>query len=256
MQLDTSSKILIVDTSMDKSEPSSLLAEVRNILIKHVQNVTISSESQSWSHLEGGADLVYAEYSVTDMKGILFLKKMTADPRYCLIPTIFVSRTKAYDHRVNAFEIGAADFISRPLAEDQVVAMTKSQLENRRRIFENGSVRVGNMFFDPSSHSVLIEGEKIKLTELEFKILRYLLVTPKNVITRDEICNEVWGGVLSTTGRLDTQLYNLKKKISHFNGKIKSVNKIGMRVLAGETTFYREEKMTALRSLSQRLHLS
>lgn len=250
-----SSRILIVDHSLDLGEQTSALTDVAQILQKHFPEVIVSSEKDSWKHLENGVDLLYLEYSVTDMKGILFLKKLSEHPNYSLLPTLFVSKTKAYDHRVNAFEIGAADFITRPLDETHLVEMTRSQLQNRRRIFADGTVQVGNLLFDPRTRSVLINSERIKLTDLEYKILRYLLVTPKNVITRDEICFQVWGDTVSNTGRLDTQLYNLKKKISQFNGKIKSVNKIGMRVLAGQTTFYREEKKPALRSLPQTVHL-
>jgi DNA-binding winged helix-turn-helix (wHTH) protein len=97
------------------------------------------------------------------------------------------------------------------------------------------------------------QDEKVKLTDLEFKILQYLLVTPRNVITRTEICQHVWGSEMVNTGRLDTQLYNLKKKISAFNGKIKSVNKIGMRILAGDTTFYQAPEKPALQSLHPEL---
>lgn len=255
MQSVTSSKILIVGDATGIDPAHSLLAEVAHALKPHFNNVILCSDKDSWHHLEDGVDLVYVEYSVTDMSGILFFKKMSSLPQYSLIPTIFVSKTKAYDHRVNAFEVGAADFLSRPFSASRIVEMTTSHLKNRRRIFEDGSVKIGNLQFYPNSHSVVIDEQKVKLTDLEYKILRYLLVTPKNVITRDEICQHVWGDHMVNTGRLDTQLYNLKKKIAAFNGKIKSVNKIGMRVLAGDTTFYQEQRKPALQSLPTLAHL-
>jgi DNA-binding response OmpR family regulator len=183
------------------------------------------------------------------MSGILLFKKMSLLSNFSLIPVIFVSKTKAYDHRVNAFEMGAADFLTTPFDSERVLEITDSQLKNSRRFLADGTVRIGNMQFHPGSRSVLLDEQKVKLTDLEFKILQYLLITPRNVITRTEICQHVWGDEMVNTGRLDTQLYNLKKKIAAFNGKIKSVNKIGMRVLAGETTFYQAPEKPVLQSL-------
>ena len=116
------------------------------------------------------------------------------------------------------------------------------------------SVHIGNLSLYPHSESVTIEGQPVTLTQLEYKILYFLLSTPRQVVTRSEIYEYVWGPSLVSSGRLDTQLYNLKKKLTNFNGKIKSVNKVGMRILIAESTFSQEQKKVAQQSrpLAQR----
>jgi DNA-binding response OmpR family regulator len=247
------SRVLVVDKSTEFGSSPLLTDEVAKALRPHYHNMILSNEINFWNHLKQGVDLVFLEYSVTDMSGILLFKKMSLLPEFSLIPVIFVSKTKAYDHRVNAFEMGAADFLVAPFNDERVLEMAASQLLNCRRFLPDGSVKIANMQFHPSSRSVWVDGQKVKLTDLEFKILQYLLITPRNVITRTEICQHVWGSEMVNTGRLDTQLYNLKKKISAFNGKIKSVNKIGMRVLAGDTTFYQAPQKPVLQSLHPEL---
>jgi DNA-binding response OmpR family regulator len=115
-------------------------------------------------------------------------------------------------------------------------------IKNQRRIADDKSIHISNLSLYPNSESVLISGETVALTQLEYKILHFLLSTPRQVLTRSEIYENVWGPELSSSGRLDTQLYNLKKKLARFNGKIKSVNKVGLRILIAESSFSQEQK--------------
>lgn len=197
-------------------------------------------------------DIIFVDYSVVDMTSILVYKKLIQGEQQPsalgLVPAIFVADTKSYDHRLNSFEIGAADFITRPLEANDILEKCQLHIKNRRRIFKDHSIHIGNLCLYPNAQTVTVSGETITLTQLEYKILHFLLSTPRQVVTRTEIYENVWGPSHSTTGRLDTQLYNLKKKLSKFNGKIKSVNKVGMRILTADSTFSQEPKKAARQS--------
>lgn len=222
------------------------LADVARSLKSHAGEVyTHSSPDET---IPSNIDLLLIEYSVLDMNGILFYKKVLETPEMCLVPAIFISDTKSYDHRLNAFEMGAADFISRPFEKQDLLKKCHVHIQNRRRIFDDRSIHVGNLSLYPETENVVVAGENLTLTQLEYKILHYLLSTPRQVVTRTEIYENVWGQALSSTGRLDTQLYNLKKKLTKFSGKIKSVNKVGMRILTSESTFSQESKKGDLQS--------
>lgn len=187
-------------------------------------------------------DLIIVDYSISEMAGILLYKKANKLSSYCLIPAIFIADTKSYDHRLNAFEMGAADFISRPFDSLDFIKKCCLHLENRRRIAEDQSIHIGNLRLYPATQSVFINNELVNLTQLEYKVLHCLLSSSRLVVSREELYAKVWGSGVSTTGRLDTQLYNLKKKILKFTGKIKSVNKVGMRILPAESTFCQEQR--------------
>jgi len=239
-------KILIVQTEKQK------LQDVAHCLNSQYTQVVTVTEPQAFAALESlKPDLIFTEYSVSDMTGILFYKKLLNMPEYCLTPTVFIADSKSYDHRLNAFELGAADFIHRPFTDEDILKKAQIYIRNRRFVYADQSVQIGNMRLYPDSESVLIDNEPVALTQLEYKILYNLLTIPRQVITRTEIYEKVWGHDQGNTGRLDTQLYNLKKKIRKFNGKIKSVNKIGMRILAEGTTFYQESKKTEPQSQPQ-----
>jgi DNA-binding response OmpR family regulator len=237
MPTKSAQKILIVQTERQK------LLDVAEILRTSFTRIVTAPEKQAFAVLEEmQPDLIFTDYSVSDMTGILFFRKLLENPVMGLIPTIFVSESRSYDHRLNAFEIGAADFIHRPFGKEEIQQKSLIHIRNRRYILPDQRVAMANLILDPNLAEVRIDGAKIPLTELEYKVLHCLLTTPRQIITRSEIYASVWGKDMTSTGRLDTQLYNLKKKIKKFRGKIKSVNKIGMRILAEESIFFQEGK--------------
>jgi DNA-binding response OmpR family regulator len=241
------SKVLVVHSKKQK------LNDIAQFIQEHVPQVFSASNFDEVTQPD--YDLILVDYSVTDMAGILTYKKMTQLPNYSMIPSIFIAETKAYDHRLNAFEIGAADFLTRPLENQELLSKCTTHIQNRRHIFADQSIHIGNLSLYPDSDCVIINGKSIPLTLLEYKILHFLLSTPRQVVARSEIYEHVWGPDLTSSGRLDTQLYNLKKKLSDFNGKIKSVNKVGMRILIAESTFSQEQKKSGPQSPSPGPHL-
>lgn len=236
------SKVLIVHGKRQK------LNDVHQLLQPQVSHIYVATTFAEIS--ESDYDLVLVDYSVTDMNGILLYKQMTQTPHFSLIPSIFVADTKSYDHRLNAFEIGAADFLTRPIDNQELLAKCHMHIQNRRRILPDESIHIGNLSLYPGTEAAVVNGKSVPLTQLEYKILHFLLSTPRQVVARSEIYEHVWGPDQTSSGRLDTQLYNLKKKLTEFNGKIKSVNKVGMRILIAESTFSQESKKSGQQSLS------
>ncbi|MBS1972071.1 MAG: response regulator transcription factor [Bdellovibrionales bacterium] len=236
------SKVLILHGKRQK------LSDFCQLLREHVAQIFTAISFTDIS--ESDYDLILVDYSVTDMSGILVYKQMTQNPSYALIPSVFIADTKSYDHRLNAFEIGAADFLTRPVDNQDLLQKCQMHIQNRRRILPDLSIHIGNLSLYPGSESAIVNGKSVPLTQLEYKILHFLLSTPRQVVARSEIYEHVWGPDLASSGRLDTQLYNLKKKLAEFNGKIKSVNKVGMRILIAESTFSQEQKKSGQQSQS------
>lgn len=232
------SRILAIQTSRQQLQDACKILQPRCLDLLSV------ASAQEIPNLD--FDLILVEYAVADMTSVLIYKNLVASlPQqspWGLAPAIFIADTRTYDHRLNAFEIGAADFIARPLEERDLLKKCGMHIKNRRRFSEDQCVHIGNLSLNPLTQTVKVEQNIVNLTQLEYKILHFLVMSPRPVVTRTEIYEHVWGSPMTSTGRLDTQLYNLKKKIAKFNGKIKSVNKVGMRILMAESTFSQEAK--------------
>ncbi len=194
-------------------------------------------------------DLIFLQYSISDMSGILFCKSVIENPTYALVPIVFISNSQLREHRLHAFELGAVGYITRPISKIELTNAAKSYTKGRKHIREDRCILIGNLFLNPTLKKVFINDKEVALTAIEFKLLHFLLADKKQIIPKSEIYEHLWGKDVSKTGRLDTQLYNLKKKIYNFNGAIKSVSKIGLRIIVENATCDQVPK-TGARALS------
>jgi len=112
-------------------------------------------------------------------------------------------------------ESGANDYVTKPFKFAVLLARIRAQLRQHEQS-EDAVFTIGPYTFQPSQ-KILVEeenGDKIRLTEKETAILKYLYRAEKQVITRDILLEEVWGynsGV--TTHTLETHIYRLRQKI-------------------------------------------
>ncbi len=156
------SKLLILHGKRQK------LSAFHQLLQEHVAQIFTAASFTEVT--ESDYDLILVDYSVEDMSSILTYKRMMQNPSYALTPSIFISDTKSYDHRLNAFEIGAADFLTRPMDDQDLLRKCQMHLRNRRRILPDQSIHYGNLILYPGSDSAIINGKSVPLTQLEYKI--------------------------------------------------------------------------------------
>lgn len=109
---------------------------------------------------------------------------------------------------------GANDYVTKPFRFAVLLARIRSQLRQHDQS-EDATFSIGPYLFKPSQKLLTLEnGQKIRLTEKEASIIRYLYRAGQKVVTRDVLLEEVWGynsGV--TTHTLETHVYRLRQKI-------------------------------------------
>ncbi|RNL50253.1 response regulator transcription factor [Pedobacter jejuensis] len=151
---------------------------------------------------------------------------------------IIMMTAKAQDvDKIDAYNFGASDYITKPFNMDVLVAM----LESKVKFIVNKDMaeihRFGNMEHHPNIHTLFREGKKIELTILENRILLYFLRNPGKVINRDELMLVVWGYNSDVNTRtLDMHIVRLRKKIEMNPDNpqlLQTVRGVGYRFNAG-----------------------
>lgn len=128
---------------------------------------------------------------------------------------VIMMTAKAQDvDKIDAYNFGASDYVTKPFNMDVLVAMLDSKAKFLLNNDRSEVHRFGNMEHHPNIHTLFREGKKIELTILENRILLYFLRNPNKVINRDELMLVVWGYNSDVNTRtLDMHIVRLRKKI-------------------------------------------
>jgi DNA-binding response OmpR family regulator len=204
-----SRKILIVD---DENELRQALAEQ---LALYDEFEIIQAESASRAVQAAKADhldLVIMDVGLPDMDGREAVKLLRKNGFKA--PIIMLTGHDTDSDTILGLEAGANDYVTKPFRFAVLLARIRAQLRQHEQS-EDATFTVGRYLFKPSQKLLTTEdGQKIRLTEKEAAIIRYLYRADQKVVTRDILLEEVWGynsGV--TTHTLETHVYRLRQKI-------------------------------------------
>ena len=129
-------------------------------------------------------------------------------------PIVMLTGQVSESDTILGLDAGANDYIAKPFKFGVLLARLRAQLRQHEQS-EDAVFTIGRFTFKPASKMLVDEkGSKIRLTEKETSILKYLFRAGEKVVTRDVLLHEVWGynaGV--TTHTLETHIYRLRQKI-------------------------------------------
>jgi DNA-binding response OmpR family regulator len=157
-------------------------------------------------------DLVLMDVGLPDMDGREAVKQVRA--RGYRGPVIMLTGHDSEADTILGLEAGANDYVTKPFRFAVLLARIRAQLRSHEAS-EDAVFSIGPFTFRPSTKLLTNErGSKVRLTEKETAILRYLYRAGGQVIGRDELLQEVWGyNAEVTTHTLETHIYRLRQKI-------------------------------------------
>lgn len=157
-------------------------------------------------------DLVILDVGLPDMDGRELCRLMRKQGVKC--PILMLTGHDSDADTILGLDAGANDYVSKPFKFPVLLARIRAQLRQHEQS-EDAVFQIGPYTFKPSMKLLLTEDEKkIRLTEKETNILKYLFRATDGVVARDVLLHEVWGynaGV--TTHTLETHIYRLRQKI-------------------------------------------
>jgi DNA-binding response OmpR family regulator len=178
--------------------------------------IAASSIEEATARLADGAirfDALLLDVGLPDGDGRDFCKKLRQDG--LKIPIIMLTGSNSESDVVRGLDAGANDYISKPFRLNELLARLRAQL----RAFENSEdavFNIGPYMFRPASRQLLdpAKNKRIRLTDKEAAILKFLYRASGRPVARQVLLNEVWGYNSSvTTHTLETHVYRLRQKI-------------------------------------------
>jgi len=182
--------------------------------------------------LGGTFQLVVLDILLPGLNGFEVCKKLREAGVKTPILMVTAAKTEEMD-KVVGLELGADDYVTKPIGSRELVARVKAILRRARKEDDLGDVfKFGDVEVDFKSHEVRKRGKELHLTALEFNLFRFLIARRGQVVTRDQILNEAWGEAVVAYRTIDPHMVHLRKKIEDDPGRpvhILSVRGVGYR---------------------------
>ena len=157
-------------------------------------------------------DLIIMDIGLPDLDGREAVKKLRQEGFRA--PIIMLTGHDTDSDTILGLEAGANDYVTKPFRFAVLLARIRAQLRQHEQS-EDATFQVGPYTFKPGQKLLIDEkGSKIRLTEKEAAIIKFLYRAGDSVVSRDTLLEEVWGynsGV--TTHTLETHVYRLRQKI-------------------------------------------
>jgi two-component system alkaline phosphatase synthesis response regulator PhoP len=181
--------------------------------------------------------LIILDIMMPEMDGIEACEKIRATKGLeNVLITFFTARGEDYS-QVAGFNVGADDYITKPIKPKVLVSKIKALL---RRVTKSGNalknteqLNVGGIIIDRDEYVIIKEGQKLSLPRKEFELFSLLASRPGKVFKRDDILDQVWGNEVVVGGRtIDVHIRKLREKIGENN--FKTVKGVGYKFVINE----------------------
>jgi len=221
-------KILVVDDEQDICEILQYNLENEGYEV----NTANSAEEAMTLHLKDYS-LILLDVMMGEMSGFQMARNMKDNVATAHIPIIFITALDSEDDTVKGLNIGADDYIAKPLSMKEVKARVaavlrrttreKSKAEVSNKVEDENVVRYESLTLNRDSKTVTLNAIPLSLTKLEFELLSLFMQNPNKVFAREDLLDRCWprdAYVLDRT--VDVNITRLRKKIGRYGCLIKT----------------------------------
>jgi len=204
-----SHRILVVD-----DEPN--IVDVVTMALRF-QGFTVDSAANGAEALSNVSafrpHLIVLDVMLPDMEGFDVAQRLGA--QRARVPIIFLTARDATDDKIRGLTLGGDDYVTKPFSLEELVARIRSILR-RSGLAEPESSRLTfeDIELDEDAHEVTRAGQLIELTPTEYRLLRYLMLNPRRVLSRAQLLEHVWDYDFGGDARvLETYVSYLRRKL-------------------------------------------
>jgi DNA-binding response OmpR family regulator len=180
--------------------------------------------------------LVILDLMLPGMDGKDVCRALKANPVTELIPVLMLTARSEEVDRIVGFELGAADYVTKPFSPRELVLRVKAILQRIEVSKEiQKTISIGDLVIDIERHHVSVRGKAVQLTSTEFKLLLELMTAKGRVQTRAHLLDRVWGYTYEGYARtVDTHVRRLREKLGTSGDWIETIRGVGYRFREGK----------------------
>ncbi len=219
----SNSKILIVDDEKDIIEFLQYNFEKEGFKVYSALN---GSEGKKIAQQEK-PDLILLDIMMPGMDGVELCQDLREMPEFEDTLIVFLTARGEDYSQIAGFEVGADDYITKPVRPRVLIARIKALLKRKSKLrTDENKIDVSSIVIDRDKREVIVEGEAMHIPKIEFDLLVLLASSPGKIFSREEIYAKVWGNDVFVSDRtLDVHIRKLREKIGKQH--IKTIKGVG-----------------------------
>ncbi len=178
-------------------------------------------------------NIILLDQMMPGKSGKEIIKEIRAHALYGETPIMIVTGLASESDKVQALEIGADDYVTKPFSVKELIARAHALVRrshSTHRAQQNNLV-VKDLIVDFSAHKVILRGEEIALTLTEYNILCDLIRQSGQVVTREKLREQTLGNSKLTDRTIDVHMASLRKKLADVGDTIETVRGVGFRMV-------------------------
>jgi DNA-binding response OmpR family regulator len=217
-------KILVVDDELDICEILKYNLETEGFEV-----VTAYSAEEALELPLQDYSLILLDVMMGEMSGFQMVRRLKSNISTARIPIIFVTALDGEDNLVKGLNIGADDYIAKPLSMKEVKARVRAVLrrsslpQQSLETHDESMIVYDGIALDLNAKTVTCDGLKLVFTKLEFELLSFFLQHPNKVFSREDLLKYCWPQDVMVLDRtVDVNITRLRKKIGRYGKQIKT----------------------------------
>ncbi len=221
------SKILLVDDEKDIVEFLEY-----NLNQEGFDVITAYDGSEALQKVSEKPDLIILDIMMPNIDGYEVCRQIREKSEYAEIPVIFLTAKGAEADEIKGLELGASDFIKKPISPKKLVARVNSNLrknikaeKSRPVIIETGPIHINR-----ERYIIKLDGSEVIFPRKEFELLYFLVNNPGKVFSRDALLKMVWGVDVYVVDRtVDVHIRKIREKLDKYSDLIETIKGVGYR---------------------------
>jgi two-component system phosphate regulon response regulator PhoB len=182
-------------------------------------------------------DLVVLDLMLPALPGLEVCKQLRTNPGTTQTPILMLTAKAEEADELLGLSAGADDYLTKPFSMKVLMARIEALLRRSAGSGSGdgaaGSVTLGQVVADLGSHTVMSDGQVVRLTLTEFKLLVALMQSPKRVLSRADLIARVMGpGIIVTARTIDVHIASIRKKLGMAGNQIRTIRGVGYQMSA------------------------
>ena len=222
-------KVLLVDDEVD------ILEFLKYNLEQEGFEVLVSSNGKdALAKISQDPDLIVLDIMMPEMDGFELYKKIKSGKEFHDIPIIFLTAKSGETDEIKGLDLGASDYIQKPISPKKLVARIKSNLRKSnssgKKNKQAEQLKIGPLEIDVDRFLVKIENKDKFFPRKEFQLLYFLASNPGKVMKRETLLQEIWGSDVYVIDRtIDVHIRKVREKLGKHSEIIETIKGVGYR---------------------------